>query len=61
MIGAQQPQIIGAAAFHEAQIARVIDDAGKIRVLVIDPHRHAMTAVVHFAVEIGHRCSSHPF
>ena len=32
----QRPDQLGAAALHEAQIGGVIDDAGKIRVLVID-------------------------
>jgi hypothetical protein len=30
LLGAHQPQMIGASAFHEAQIVGVIDDAGKI-------------------------------
>ena len=30
-------QIVRTPPFHEMQIARVIDPAGKIRVLVIDP------------------------
>ena len=51
LIGAKQPQIVGAAALHEAQIARVIDDAGEVGVLVIDPHRHHVAAVADFAVE----------
>ena len=29
MVDAEQAQIIGAPALHEAQIARVIDDAGE--------------------------------
>ena len=53
LVGAEQAQIVGAAALHEAQIARVIDDAGKIGVLVIDPHRLEMPAVADFAVERG--------
>jgi phosphoribosylpyrophosphate synthetase len=38
-------------------LIRVIDDAGEIRVLVIDPHRHDVAAVADFAVErnFGHR------
>ena len=36
MMDAEQPQIVGAPALHEMQIARVIDAAGKIRVLEID-------------------------
>jgi hypothetical protein len=32
----------------------VIDDAGKVGVLVIDPDPHVMAAVTDFAVERGH-------
>jgi hypothetical protein len=35
LLGAHQPQMIGASAFHEAQIIGVIDDAGKIRSIII--------------------------
>jgi hypothetical protein len=35
LLRAHQPQMIGAAALHEAQIVGVIDDAGKKRVDVI--------------------------
>ena len=37
--------MIGAAPFHEPQIVGVIDDAGEIRILVVNPHRHQMTTV----------------
>jgi hypothetical protein len=47
MTGAEQAQMIGAAALHEAQISGVIDDAGKIRVLVIDANGHDVTARMH--------------
>ena len=36
LLGAHQPQMVGASALHEAQIIGVIDDAGKIGVLVVD-------------------------
>ncbi len=49
LIGAEQAQIIGAAALHESQITRVIDAAGKIRVLVIDPHRQDVTSAADLA------------
>ena len=61
LLGADQPQVVGPAPLHEAQIAGVIDDAGKIGVLVIDPHRLDMPAVADFAVQgIGpaHRWNS---
>ena len=45
--------MIGAAALHEAQIVGVIDDAGKIGVLVIDADLHVMAAVTDLAVENG--------
>ena len=54
MVRADQAQIVGAPALHEAQIVRVIDDAGEIGVLVIDPHRHRVAAVAQFAVEMRH-------
>src|SRR6185295_332564 len=56
MIGADQPQIIRAPAFHEAQIAGVINDAGEIRVFVVDAHRLTVPAVMDFTVEcVVHR------
>ncbi len=36
MVHAEEAQIVGASALHELQVARVIDAAGKIRVLEID-------------------------
>src|SRR4029079_16349524 len=48
-----QAQMIGASALHEAQIIGVIDDAGKIGVLVIDPDGHDVPAGVDFAVKKG--------
>src|SRR4051812_48104998 len=55
LLGAHQPQMIGPSALHEAQIVGVIDDAGKIRVLVIDADLHAVAAVADLAVEMRHR------
>src|SRR5262249_31449415 len=57
VVGADQPQIVGAPALHEAQIARVIDDAGKIRVFEIDAHRHYVAARADLAIESGARHS----
>src|SRR3954464_8736610 len=48
-----QPQMIGPPALHEAEIVGVIDDPGKIRVLVIDADLHMMPAVDDGAVEGG--------
>src|SRR6266436_8445292 len=45
--------MIGTAALHEAQVIGVIDDAGKIRVLVIDADLHVMAAVADRAVKMG--------
>ena len=53
MTSTEQPQVIGAATLHEAQIVGVIDDAGEVRVLVIYPHRHQVPALAHGAVESG--------
>lgn len=38
----ERAQKFGAAAFKETQIGGVIDDTGKISVLVIDPHSEAV-------------------
>jgi hypothetical protein len=46
--------MIGASAFHEARGGGVIDDPGKIGVLIIDPDPHVMAAIADFAVEGGH-------
>ena len=53
LVGAHQPQMVGAPALHEAQIIGVIDDAGKIGVLVVDADLHVMAAVADLAVEMG--------
>src|SRR5258708_33527171 len=45
--------MIGASALHETQIVGVIDDPGKIGVLVIDADLHVMAAVADHAVEGG--------
>src|SRR5207244_6182441 len=55
MSGADEAQMIGAAALHEAQIGGVIDDSGKVGVLVIDANGHDMTAIAQLAVERVHR------
>jgi hypothetical protein len=51
VIGADQAQVVGAPALHEAQIACVVDQAGKIRVLVIDPNLLVVAAVADSAIE----------
>ncbi len=53
MIDAEQAEKIRTPALHETQIARVIDDAGKIRVLVIDADGHDVPAVFDPAREVG--------
>src|SRR5262249_19451465 len=60
MISTDQAQIIGARPLHETQVVGVIDDAGEIGVLVIDPHRHDMAAVTNLTVEGHHSSSSCP-
>src|SRR5262249_4975103 len=55
LVGAQEAQIVGAPTLHEAQVVGVIDDAGEVGVLVIDPHRHDVAAVANLAVEVGLR------
>src|SRR5205085_10658159 len=55
LIGAEKPQIVGASALHETQIACVIHEAREVSVLVVDAHRHHVAAVTNFAVEADHR------
>ena len=55
VVGANQSQIVGSPALHETQVARVIDDAGEIRVFVVDAHGLVMPAATNFAVEGIHR------
>ena len=55
LLGAHEPQMIGPPALHEAQVVVVIDDPGKIRVLVVDADLHVMAAVADLAVENGYR------
>ena len=57
LLGAHQPQMVGAPALHEAQIIGVIDDAGKIGVLVIDADLHVMAAIADLAVEMDMVCA----
>ena len=45
MMNAEQPEIVGASALQELQIAGVIDPAGKIRVLEIDALAKLVTTV----------------
>ena len=51
VISAEEAQIIGAPALHEAQIIGVVDDAGEVGVLVIDAHGKYVPPVADFAVE----------
>ncbi len=53
LFGAHQAQMVGAAALHEEQIIGVIDDAGEIRVLVVDADLHVMAAIADLAVEMS--------
>ncbi len=60
VVGADQPQVVGAPALHEAQVAGVIDDAGEIGVLVINAHLLQVAAVADFTVEGIHgRSTTH--
>ena len=51
LIGTEKPQMVRAPALQETQVVGVIDDAGKVGVLVIDPHRHHVPAIANLAVE----------
>src|SRR5689334_8155852 len=56
MVRANQAQVIRAATFHETQITRVIDNAGKVGVFVVDANGLVVTAVANFPVEcVAHR------
>jgi hypothetical protein len=50
--GRRELDTVSPPALHETQIARVIDDAGEIRVLVIDAHRHDVAAAFNLAIDI---------
>src|SRR5215471_9256457 len=54
MIGADQTQIVRSSALHEAQIACVIDDSGKIRVFVIYAHGLMVPTVANFPIKSVH-------
>src|SRR5215470_147682 len=54
MIGADQPQIVRSSPLHEAQIACVIDNSGKIRVFVIYAHGLMVPTVANFPVKSVH-------
>src|SRR5690606_17649284 len=45
LVDAEQPDEIRAPALHEAQVARVINEAREIRVLVIDADRQPVLAI----------------
>jgi hypothetical protein len=45
--------MIGPPALHEAQIIGMIDDAGKIGVLVVDADLHMVAAIADLAVKTG--------
>ena len=56
LLDAKQAQIIGARPLHEMQVASVIDDAGKVRVLVIDTLYQPVSGIRQLA---GKRNQSH--
>ena len=45
-LDAGRPQELGPPALEEAQVVGVIDDAGEVGVLVVDPHRQHVLAAV---------------
>jgi hypothetical protein len=51
LVRTKQAQVVGAAPLHEAEVVRVIDDAGEVRVLVIDTHLHEVASVADDAVK----------
>src|SRR4051812_34208768 len=53
VIGSKQPQVVGSAALHEAQVVGVIHDAAEIGILVVDPDLHRVPAVADGAVEMA--------
>src|SRR6266581_3230081 len=50
--GADPAHVLGAAALHESQEARVIDDAGEVGVLVIDPDRQHVPPAADLAAKL---------
>src|SRR5690606_23881969 len=59
VIDARQPQEIGAAPLRETQIARMVNDAREIRVLVIDAHRQYMAPPLDAPGKIGPALRAH--
>ena len=57
MLDAVEPHHLGARALDEFEVIRVIDDAGRVGVLVIDAHREAMRLALQRALtwKIGAR------
>ena len=51
VVGADQPQVIGAPALHVAQIIGVIDDAGEVGIFVVDAHGKKVSPVADLAIE----------
>src|SRR3546814_19614906 len=51
LLAAEAAQVIGAAALEKMQVAGVIDQPGKIRVLVIDPLGEPMPVPDQFALK----------
>jgi hypothetical protein len=49
LLDTEQPQIVCAGPLHEMQITGVIDDAGEIRVLVIDPLHQPVPVICQFS------------
>ena len=49
---ADPAHVLGAPALHEAQKAGVIDDAGEVGVLIIDPDRQDVPAAADLAAEL---------
>ena len=58
MVDAEQAQEVGAAALAPAQVGGVVDQAGEVGVLEIDPDRQDVTAALDPPGEIGPVASS---
>ena len=57
LLDTQEPQVIRARPLHEMQVPGVIDDAGKIGVLVVDTLQQPVSGIRQLA---GKRNQSHP-
>ncbi|MNT57764.1 hypothetical protein D3C72_1951630 [compost metagenome] len=55
LFAAEATQVIGAAALEKMQITGVVNEAGEIRILIIDPLRQAVAMFDQFTRKRNHK------